>query len=70
MEEDWNMVLNSCNNSNPDGRVICDTERFEFARPTTHLQVEDFFAYNDPIIFSWDNHRRTGVRMLKRLDHF
>jgi exonuclease III len=65
---DWNMVLLPCDNSNPSGNIACDAERLVFTRLLAHLQVEDYFPFTDPIRFSWDSKRRTGIRTMKRLD--
>jgi hypothetical protein len=62
------MVLLPCDNSNPSGNIACDAERLVFTRLLAHLQVEDYFPFTDPIRFSWDSKRRTGIRTMKRLD--
>jgi hypothetical protein len=64
------MVTNPQNNSNPTGHVASASEQWEFARLTLHLQVDDFFTYSYPLVFTWDNKWRIGVRILKRLDRF
>jgi exonuclease III len=65
---DWNMILQPCGNSNPNGHTLCDAERLVFTRLLARLHVEDFFPYTKLVSFSWDNRRRTGLRTLKRLD--
>jgi endonuclease/exonuclease/phosphatase family metal-dependent hydrolase len=67
---DFNMVLSSDDNSNPDGHTISDQERLAFLHLISHLQVQDFFSYPDSVKYSWDNRRRQGTRTLKRLDWF
>jgi hypothetical protein len=68
---DWNMVLDTNDNSHPSSKVDGVAEQFAFVRMTSFFGVDDFFhATPLQLQFSWDNRHRVGTRKLKWLDRY
>jgi hypothetical protein len=54
--------------SSGSGRILAGMEKTEFDLFKSHLQIYDFFSPHSKLLFSWDNLRRDGGRILARLD--
>jgi exonuclease III len=67
---DWNVVENGRDKSSREGRIISNAESFELELLKAHLQVQDYFKYDNFLTYSWDNHRADNNRVLARLDRF
>jgi exonuclease III len=67
---DWNVVEQARDKSFREGRIISDVEKLELEILKTHLQVTDYFEYDQLLAYTWDNHRLDGARVLARLDMF
>jgi exonuclease III len=65
---DWNFVATPRDKTNECGRLISGEEARIFAQLTDTLLVNDPFPLTNRVKFSWDNKRRTGLRVLARLD--
>lgn len=65
---DWNFVSNQRDKTNECGRLVSGVEAGIFAQLLDLLQVQDTFPSSNRIRFNWDNRRRTGLRVLARLD--
>jgi hypothetical protein len=65
---DWNFESNHRDKTSECGRLILGEEARIFAQLLDILQVSDPFPNSSRIKFSWDNWRRTGLRVLAILD--
>ena len=54
--------------TNECGRLVSGIDAGLFTQLIDLLQVHDPFSSSNRIKFSWDNRRRTGLRVLARLD--
>ena len=65
-----NVIESTYDKSSLELRIIIDKERHELVTLKATPSIEDFFSYNQPIIFSWDNKRLGEGRVMARLDRF
>jgi exonuclease III len=65
---DWNFVSSPGDKTSECGRLISGEEARIFAQLVDLVQVADPFPSTNRVKFSWDNRRRTGLRVLARLD--
>jgi len=65
---DFNMVEQRHDRTNPYGRMILAAERTLFSNLKRHLHVDDNPRSDGSLLYSWDNFRDDGHRILARLD--
>ena len=65
---DWNFVSNQRDKTSECRRLVSGVEAGIFVLLLDLLQVQDEFPSSNRIRFSWDNRRRSGLRVLARLD--
>jgi exonuclease III len=65
---DWNVVKLSRNKFSKTNHILSRAELFGFEILKAHLQVEDFFRFNQDIVYTWDNRREGQDRVLAQLD--
>ena len=68
LASDWNFVSNPRDKTSECGGLISGMEARVFAQLVDLLQVNDPFLNSNRLQFSWDNRRRTRLRVLARLD--
>lgn len=67
---DWNVVENGRDKLSREGRIISNAESFELELLKAHMEVQDYFKYDNLLPYSWNNHRVDFNRFLIRLDRF
>jgi exonuclease III len=65
---DWNFVEERADKSTRCGRILTGMELLDFNAFKAQFLLQDFFSRQNAIIYSWDNLRRDGERVLARLD--